>query len=263
MPSTNILVNQPKHILSPATLRKYHPKHYYTVVIKVKNPPTDDYTDLNLLIIPKESSAHLPLLTYVKGPIGHYTQTDITVPYSPKEIDSVIVTPQSGKWELDEFILKPETATEAPLVFRSVYSSHSPYLEPLAPFTPLSPEVKAKYDQEYVDLKRMIMETAVKTTVLGTVACYFLTTHERALAYGLGGMLGVVYASLLQRSIDRIIPSATNTPNTNYLDTLARQLAVAVVAASTLTHYKTAIAADHTIFFFALAGFFATRAGYF
>ena len=257
MQANTLLANPPRTIAGPATPFQVSQYRYYTTIIKTKRAPSDYYTCLNLLILPKNQPS--PYLTIIPGPIAQYTQSDITIPFAPDDIESIIITPQSGTWELDEFILKPQSHPQQ-LLFRNLYHTESPYLEPLIPFKPLGPEVKAQYELEYQQLKDNIITTAIKTTTLGTFASFFLASPERSLAYSIGGTLGILYATLLQRSIDRIGPSPSTTP---FIDTLARQLAIAIIAASALSHYETAISTDRSLFFFALAGFFASRAGYF
>ena len=248
----------PKTLINPTKV----PVYPFKISIKAIEPPSDLYTSLNLLIIAKDNNVSLH---QIHGPIGHYTEHAVSIPFEQENIDKILITPQSGKWGLEEVQLKQfgtSLLANKPLIFRDYYKNKSPYLDPLFPFLELPLNFKEKSDEEYKILKDKILITAVQTTSIGSVAAFYITGQEKAFAFAIGGLLGLTYALLLQESVDRLRVDQNDVKVVTLRATL-RQLLIFSVAANIIVQYKHVMDGDNSLFIFAIIGFFLTRLGYF
>lgn len=102
---------------------------------------------------------------------------------------------------------------------------------------------KEMFDEEYASLKSDIRVKASQLTLLGAITYGLLGETHDAMAFGIGGTIGLVYLMMLQRGVDR---------NESFALRLG---AVGVLSYISLAKYHVQISDDHFLFLHGLLGF--------
>ena len=115
-------------------------------------------------------------------------------------------------------------------------------------------DMKPIYDAEYKTLKDNILLQTSELTILGTLILSCISGMNSGYAFGLGGMLGLLYIKLLQGEVD-IIEKRTRFQN--ILGNSSSRLALIIcLVAAVITKYKEQIHDDNLLFIEGVAGFF-------
>ena len=227
----------------------FHASTTYRIRIKTSKPPTDPYSAINLAF---QTNSDDVSLHEVSAPFTqNHTHAYIHTPINPYDIKHILISPQRGEWQLDEVELY--TSLTDSILFKNTFNDKTSTLV-LPPYKSLD-HMKEVYDEEYRQLKEHIILTAAQTTSIGTLITIAFTTREQAIAYAIGGSLGILYAIMLQRSIDGNIQSPL-------FSAISRQLIIATIAAAILSQNEHLVATDSSIFLFGVLGFITTRIGY-
>lgn len=168
------------------------------------------------------------------------------------EVEGILIAPENGSLALEEVGV---SIHEKEQMVRFLYgeeiggrhnSDGAAYLKPLLKITP---EKKAEYDFQYLDLKNKLNFGTLQLAILGTFVTGGALGLSKALAFSFGTLLSMSYFQMLQFEVDNI-------GNTSQFVTTTTRLATLFgVAGFIVAQYHDQIVADNSYFIIGFLGF--------
>ncbi len=244
------MINHPKKILPLSDSNTT-----YTVKMRV-NKPLMLYKGINVCIMNNNGEAILQRLTN--------TSLDFSTSHSFSgpdigNISMIMVAPEDDNLYLKDVLIHIENDDRMEnyeFEYNSIIGGgrNSVLAACIRPKVYSDIDMKPIYDAEYKTLKDNIILQTSELTLLGTLILSCISGIDSGYAFGMGGMLGLLYMKLLQGEIDII---EKKTKSQNILGNSSSRLALIIcLVAAIFTKYKEQIHDDNILFLQGALGFF-------
>lgn len=242
-------IGNKSYALRPA---KTTPVVTYSVTLQTYKLPQNWYSGINICILGKNNTAFLhriqPYPIIQKGR-PHTTTFDA---HDVGDIDAIIVAPETGSLALDEVqVAVPSREIHSRFLCGEEIGGHHSHEGAafLKPMFKLTPEKKAEYDLDYLNMKNALNFGTLQLAVLGSVLTGCALGLPKALAFSLGALLSMSYFQMLQYEVDRIGEKHS------FLPSVARLAVLFATAGAIVAHYHNDIIQDNSYFIIGFLGF--------
>jgi hypothetical protein len=203
------------------------------------------YTPINICIINKDGEA--VLRTIISG-----NEQEDTIEYTfnapcLNDITSLLLSSSELKtWRLNSaeiVVCHDESQHEYYFPFFDDIDKDNDFTTMLTSAPKPSPNMKEELLVEYSNIKHDMKVKTCQLTLLGLLSTGLLSDTQNAIAFGMGGCIGLLYLSMLQNGIDN-----------NHSFTL-RLGSITLLAYAIMSKYQIYISHDKFLFLYAVVGF--------
>lgn len=259
MSSMHIIPSQVRLISNAA------PSVKYLVRVSSFKSLSDPYARVNVCMMDQDGNAFLQSVEPMFSRFNRGKSDFVLHAPSLDHISAIMMAPESGTWGMEtiEVYREKKAGTgKIPMsewtclgkftygeVIGDNWKNMAAYVTQYDITPEITPEMRARYDQEYESLKIGILASTLQLTGVGSVATAIALGEDKLYAFLLGGGLAMMYAYMLQLEMDRI-------GKQNLFINSTTRLATLFASATGLTlAFQDAIREDNTYFIVALMGF--------
>lgn len=230
------------------------PHKKYAVKIKLYKNPSSIYTGVNVCMLGSNNGRSImehikPTTTLFDKDIEHVYVFDAP---DIGEIDGLMIAPETGTLAIERVdVMVNDELKRRFMGHEEIGGRGNDGAALLTPSLILTPEMKAKYDLEYLDLKNKINFGTLRLSLVGTVITACALGPSKAVVFSIGSILAMVYVQLLQYEMDRFGKRNQGV----VMNTTARLALLFSVATALVVNHHDAIMQDNSEFIIGLLGF--------
>jgi hypothetical protein len=256
---TTNMVNTMRLKIAPLSASSTSASVTYDLIIRTQSTNANAFARANVCLVnDKQETCFLQSVSPFPVPFTKHMPTRVTfLGPSIGDITHLMIAPEDRAiWRVDSAILRiGEDPSVAPVTF--VPSAD----DPLHVFVPAPPrpteEQRAQWNMEYCKLKNDLMDGAFLTAATGTIVTDVALGMDKALAYAMGGSLGLMYSAMLHYEMDHI--GANNHNHNNKVNGVTRFATLALTAGAIVRFWSAQIQEDNLYYVLGVLGFLSYK----